>query len=161
MKKNIVITVLSLLVLGLLCFIVYDKFINKDEKKYNNTNYNEKEGKVIEQEINTDTVESNTEKTNTKEIRNCVGTYSGTVEGSHSPGEITVELKSSGSYLIEGYKSGEYRIVEDILLLKNHPDVCGTGETCEPSYIVNFISEDCSTIQWLYGSKRFPLTKQN
>lgn len=33
MKKNIIITILSILVLGLTAFIIYDKAINKDTKK--------------------------------------------------------------------------------------------------------------------------------
>ena len=33
--KNVIITILSILVLGLGCFIVYDKVINKEEKKDN------------------------------------------------------------------------------------------------------------------------------
>ena len=43
--KNIIITILSVLVLGFGCFIVYDKVINKEEKKEDNVvdNVNEKE----------------------------------------------------------------------------------------------------------------------
>ncbi len=167
MKKNIVITILVVLVLGLSSFIAYDKFVKKEVKKSSNTNFNEKAEKVIEPEENNDVIESNTERTETTEtpetpaVKNCTGVYSGSVEGNHSPGKITVELKSNQEYSVNDFVMGKYRIVEDILLLKEAQDSCAPGETCDAIYTVNFISEDCSTIQWLYGSKRFPLTKQN
>ena len=167
MKKNIVITILVVLVLGLSSFIAYDKFVKKEVKKSSNTNFNEKAEKVIEPEKNNDVIESNTERTETTEttetpaVKNCTGVYSRSVEGNHSPGKITVELKSNQEYSVNDFVMGKYRIVEDILLLKEAQDSCAPGETCDAIYTVNFISEDCSTIQWLYGSKRFPLTKQN
>ena len=38
MKKNVVIIILAILVLGLGCFIVYDKVINKDLRQGENNN---------------------------------------------------------------------------------------------------------------------------
>lgn len=48
MKKNIVITILAVLVVGLGCFIIYDKVIDKNEKKDNDVV--EKEEKNVEED---------------------------------------------------------------------------------------------------------------
>ena len=58
MKKNIVITILILLVVGLGSFIVYDKVINKEDKKENNVvekaNQSESEKLVLSNTIFSD-----------------------------------------------------------------------------------------------------------
>jgi len=45
--KNVIITILSVLVLGLSCFIIYDKVINKEEKEQSDT-VSEKSNKIID-----------------------------------------------------------------------------------------------------------------
>ena len=49
--KNVVIIILSVLVVGLSCFIVYDKVINKEEKKENNVVDNVKGSEVLKSNI--------------------------------------------------------------------------------------------------------------
>ena len=57
--KNVAITVLSVLVVGLSCFIVYDKVISKEDKKENNAvNENISESKITELSVSGDIVQN-------------------------------------------------------------------------------------------------------
>ena len=65
-----------------------------------------------------------------------------------------------------GGASATYLIIDDVLLLKTFPDVCGPDMDCSGGYSEYLhISEDCSKISWGYGSyffdPNFTLNKQN
>ena len=170
MKKNIVITILAILVVGLGCTLVYVLF-NKDnagkEEAKNETVEKETEKN---EELKTETIEEEIEKTEnnsalpnsvTIETRTCTGKYSGGTDAPHSSGKVEVELKPSGAYLVGGYEMGTYIIFDGALLTKTPADVCEPGKTCYAHYSLNSISEDCSTILWSYNSYTVELTKQN
>ena len=165
MKKNIVITILAVLVVGLGCTLGYVLLNNSSD---DNTNKEENKEEVVEKEEKDEEQDSKKEESketkqeaNTIETRTCTGKYSGAVEGPHSPGTLEVELKSNGTYLVSGYEMGTYKIIENALLTITPPDACAPGGTCYASYAANTISDDCNTILWTYNSNRFELTKQN
>ena len=115
------------------------------------------------------------EKKNTVETRSCVGTYSGqgavsqdAQTGKNTIGTITIELKEDGTYKLEKENANgdscKYTIIENALLLKTAPHICGPGSDCSAKYTEYLnISDDCSKISWGYGSyffdPNFELTK--
>ena len=175
MKKNMVIIILVVLVVGLGCtlgYVLLNKENNTENKTKNiqetssekesltdkeNTTENEIENA---QEISSEG-ENLTDKDNVVVTRMCVGVYSGAVSGAHSPGTLTVELKSNGAYLVDGYETGTYKIIDNALLLITAPDTCGPGQTCQASYDLGTISDDCNTMYWPYQNNKFEFTKQN
>lgn len=146
---TILIVILSLLVVGLGGYITYDKLINTNES--NNKN-NE---------------ETNENNDNYVATRTCVGSYSGNAAitkdaftGKYGYGTLTIELKSNGTYNLKKENangaSGEYTIIENVLLLKTTPDICPPNSDCSASYSEYlYISEDCSRISSGYGSYFF------
>ena len=155
------ITILAVLVVGLGCALGY-VLLNKDtEVKEETKKVEEKENVTVEQEKEETGDNSVTQNSVTTETRSCIGVYSGAVTGAHSPGELTVELKASGVYLVNGYETGTYKIIDNALLLITHSDVCGSGKTCSASYDLGTISDDCNTMYWPYQGNKFEFTRQN
>ena len=161
--------------LGLGCFIVYDKFLSDNKSTTEKASINEKKEKN-ETEIKEEKEETTSNKTNSIEIRECTGVYSGNAAitmdartGQYGTGILTIELKSDGTYeLKKGDMTGavgNYTIIENALLLKTTPETTGPEADTSAKYTQYLnISNDCSSISMGYGSyffdSNFTLTKQ-
>ncbi len=159
----ITIIILVILVIALSGYIGYDKFLIKD-KTTENTKQNEES-------------KESTEKSDYVKTRTCTGFYKGTAAltqdfqtGDYEKGTLTIELKADSTYELKKENingaSGEYTIIDNILLLKTEPEICGPNMECDANYTQFLsISEDCSNISQGYGSyffdPIFTLNKQN
>lgn len=166
-KKNytVIIVILALLVVGLGGYIVYDKMVTKESVNTENTKTN-KENTEYKNDNNKNENEK-TEDDNYIKTRKCSGVYSGEVviyknvqTGGYDKGTLTIELKEDGTYSLKKESSDtaqeEYTIVENTLLLKTSPDVCGPDSKCSPNYTQYLnINEECSIISNGYGSYFF------
>lgn len=147
----VTIGILIAIVVALGGYIGYDKFLNQE---------------------NTEKTPSNYVKT-----RVCVGTYSGQaaltqnyVTGEYGKGTLTIELNNDGTYKLTkeniNYVTGEYTIIDNALLLKTEPDICGPGTDCTAQYSEYLnINDDCTNISQGYGpsffDSDFTLKRQN
>ena len=181
-KKNgsiVVIVVLTILVVVLGGYIVYDKFLNDNNTNINEENSTNKTNAKNENENpkEDDTSQDITENNGYLKTRICAGIYSGNaaitqnaLTGEYDTGTLTIELKTNGTYELKkdniSNSSGEYSIIDNTLLLKTAPDICGGSADCSAKYSQYLsISDDCSSISWGYGSyffdPDFTLNKQN
>jgi len=80
--KNVIITILAILVLGLGGYLVYDKVVNNNKSEVSN---NENTNEVLEDQVNNDTNNSNI-------ISKYVGTYVG------EKGKDYITIKEDGTY---------------------------------------------------------------
>lgn len=173
-KSNIGLTALVVILLlvcvGMGTFI----FANKDKLTAKETTQSTIKN---EKKATTSKTETTNEKNNNVETRKCTGVYSGTAAitqdiqtGQYGKGTLTIELKTDGTYELKKENmsgvTGNYTIIENVLLLKTSPETIGSGEDTSAKYSQYLnISSDCSTISWGYGSyffdPDFTLTKNN
>ena len=174
----IVIVILTILVIGLVGYIGYDKFLNTNNNSTEENSTNKVDDKdVVENTEDNSNKEGNANDNSYIKTRSCIGVYSGSAAltqdaqtGEYGMGTLTIELKADGTYELKKENingdSGEYTIIDNVLLLKTSPDTCDSTIDCSASYSEYLsISEDCSKISWGYGSyffnPDFTLTKQN
>lgn len=165
-------------------YIVYDKFLSKNAiNRVENNSKNEVKSSEenskneIKSTENKQTNEIGTENNNYIKTRTCVGVYSGiaaltkdALTGEYDRGTLTLNLKEDGTYELKNeymsLGSEAYTIIDNTLLLKTTPHICGPDMNCSPKYSDYLsISEDCSEISWGYESyfldPDFTLKKQN
>lgn len=175
----IVIIILTILVICLGGYIGYDKFLNTNNTVTEENSTNEVDDKDVVENTEEDTndEEVNANNNDCVKTRTCIGVYKGNAAltqnvqtGEYGMGTLTIELKADGTYELKKENmngdSGEYTIIDDVLLLKTAPHTCGPNSDCSASYSEYLnISEDCSKISWGYGSyffdPNFTLNKQN
>lgn len=174
-SSNIVITLLSFVIIGLVCFIVYDKINESSNNNVVNSNNLETNNLQKNSDLIKEDNEDKEKNDNKITKRTCTGLYSGIAAltqdaqtGQYGKGTLKIELKQDGTYELKKEDwfsgAGEYVIIENALLLKTSPDICGPGFDCSAKYSAYLdISDDCSTISWGYGSyffdSDFKLTK--
>lgn len=174
----VVVIVLLILVLALGAYVLYDKFYTPMtsctcDKAPTEENVNKTEENVNKTEDKDKDNNKETNNTNSVTTRTCVGVYSGNAPISMNAqtkelnyGSYTIELSSDGriEFISEGNVNyaGKSIIVENALLVKTSPDVCGPGQDCSERYtqLLN-ISEDCSTISGYNFGESYTLTKSN
>ena len=144
MKKNIVITILAVLVVGLGCFIVYDKVIDKNEKKDNN---------AIE---NNETADNEEEIEITEQTLNDLYTIAGIYDGDYTPFFELINVFINNSGKVSEYKDDVIKHLIYVNALKSKKLKTVTGDEYEfcaagSGHCVGVAKEDYDSITKKYN----------
>ena len=179
-KNSIIIIILTIIILGLSAFIIYDKLINTSDKDNqneiaNNDNQNEtnENNEDNQNEIANNDNQNETTENNEDLLAKFVGKYQYGERQYDCPptvdGYVFLELKKDGTYTYTGGNNcaggysakGNYAISHDKIYLLN--DDCKLNETgfypnCSPRYEVNYTETD-GIINIFYGNESVKLEK--
>lgn len=168
--KTVAIIILSILLVGALGFIGYDKVLKKETKK-ETTKIEKKDSKKnnTEQKETTNVDKTTADKGEQIKKSKCTGTYYG--EYIDKSGQITVELKytyilnEDGTYTADlsgiSRKNGVYTINDNTISLTSLKDTAGPREE-DPHYVTAdyVIADDCSYIIYNDNTITFKINRK-
>lgn len=156
------IVILILLLIGACTYIVYDKFVADHSNPTKEVEEENKDDVITKTNANDlqNAINNEIDMSKYAEKRNCTGTYKGegkvatnAQSGEDIKGTIEFVLKEDNTYYYTkdgGHgAAGDYMIIDNILILKQHPESPGSKYDFYPDAAT--ISSDCSKITTSIG----------